>query len=206
MNPWLQIPLADYEGHMALPSIAQAQMLGGQLESLALEYLPSSVALVGCAGGNGLEQLNPEKVTRVVAIDINPDYVRQTVIRHSQRFDRFEPYCVDVQSERLAFGSVDLIFAPLIFEYVDVSVALRELRRNCHESTILAAVLQLPGTTHEQISPSAFAGVRTLASSMHLVPPEHFRSMAVLAGFIHLRSAAFRSPAGKPFCLEIFRS
>jgi hypothetical protein len=25
-NPWLHIPLVDYEGHMSLPAIGQAQM------------------------------------------------------------------------------------------------------------------------------------------------------------------------------------
>jgi len=32
-SPWLEIPLADYEGHMALPEIAQARMLADELES-----------------------------------------------------------------------------------------------------------------------------------------------------------------------------
>jgi hypothetical protein len=26
-NPWLEIPLSDYEGHMELPQIGQAEML-----------------------------------------------------------------------------------------------------------------------------------------------------------------------------------
>ena len=29
-NPWLEIPLADYEGHMALPGVAQAALLAGR--------------------------------------------------------------------------------------------------------------------------------------------------------------------------------
>jgi hypothetical protein len=32
-NPWLAIPLADYEGQMALPEIGQAQMLADAVES-----------------------------------------------------------------------------------------------------------------------------------------------------------------------------
>ncbi|MBO0754716.1 MAG: hypothetical protein J2P54_02575 [Bradyrhizobiaceae bacterium] len=32
-SPWLDIRLADYEGHMALPEIAQSQMLVDGLES-----------------------------------------------------------------------------------------------------------------------------------------------------------------------------
>jgi hypothetical protein len=29
-NPWLNIPLADYEGHMSLPAVGQAQMIAEQ--------------------------------------------------------------------------------------------------------------------------------------------------------------------------------
>ena len=28
-NPWLEIPLSDYESHMSLPEVAQAQLLAG---------------------------------------------------------------------------------------------------------------------------------------------------------------------------------
>lgn len=54
-NPWLAIPLADYEGHMALPAVGQARMLADLFESLLREFLPQSVAIIGCAGGNGFE-------------------------------------------------------------------------------------------------------------------------------------------------------
>src|SRR5438309_637460 len=50
-NPWLQIPLTDYEGHMSLPYVAQADLLA-DLFGLALQrHLPDSVAVLGCAGG-----------------------------------------------------------------------------------------------------------------------------------------------------------
>jgi hypothetical protein len=51
-SPWLDIPLADYEGHMALPEIAQARMLAGELERAVRQHTPSSVAIIGCSGGN----------------------------------------------------------------------------------------------------------------------------------------------------------
>ncbi len=34
-NPWLDIPLAEYEGHMSLPTIDQADMLAAQFENPA---------------------------------------------------------------------------------------------------------------------------------------------------------------------------
>jgi hypothetical protein len=30
-NPWLSIPLHDYEGHMALPHVGQAKMIANEL-------------------------------------------------------------------------------------------------------------------------------------------------------------------------------
>ncbi len=56
-DPWLDIPLADYEGHMALPYVAQAQLFSGLFAEALQEFSPESVALLGCAGGNGFEAL-----------------------------------------------------------------------------------------------------------------------------------------------------
>ena len=39
-SPWLDIPLSDYEGHMALPEIAQARMLADELERAVRQHTP----------------------------------------------------------------------------------------------------------------------------------------------------------------------
>ncbi len=51
-NPWLHIPLADYEAHMALPEVAQAEMLAEELEIAIRRRVPDSCAIIGCVGGN----------------------------------------------------------------------------------------------------------------------------------------------------------
>lgn len=43
-NPWLTIPLEDYEGHMALPDVGQAQMLANEFELLLKSHAPNSSA------------------------------------------------------------------------------------------------------------------------------------------------------------------
>ena len=55
-NPWLTIPLKNYEGHMALPDVGQAKMLAIEFDELLRTYAPISAALIGCAGGNGFEE------------------------------------------------------------------------------------------------------------------------------------------------------
>jgi hypothetical protein len=49
-NPWLDVPLADYEGHMALPGIEQAQLLSDIFADVLAKFSPRSVAVIGCAG------------------------------------------------------------------------------------------------------------------------------------------------------------
>jgi hypothetical protein len=46
-NPWLTIPLEDYEGHMAMPDVGQAKMLANEFEELLKTYVPTSAALCG---------------------------------------------------------------------------------------------------------------------------------------------------------------
>ena len=76
-NPWLSIPLEDYEGHMALPDVRQAKMLSNEFEELLRTYSPLSAALIGCAGGNGFEEAHRAGVRCAVGLDINPAYVAE---------------------------------------------------------------------------------------------------------------------------------
>ena len=74
-NPWLGIPLSDYEAHMALPEVAQAKLLADVFHSVLAARRPSSVAVIGCAGGNGFDRIDTSITKRVVGVDINPEYV-----------------------------------------------------------------------------------------------------------------------------------
>src|SRR4051794_1807102 len=74
-NPWLDIPLDDYEGHMASAEVSQLPVLS-ELFQCALDYCrPESVAVLGVAGGNGLEQIDPSVTKRIAGIDINQRYL-----------------------------------------------------------------------------------------------------------------------------------
>src|SRR4051812_30292395 len=117
-SPWLDIPLADYEGHMALPHIGQAQLLSEVFSDALRSYGPSSVAVLGCAGGNGFERISTDVTRRVVGVDINSTYVREASARFSGRIPGLELLVADVQTEELRLTTVDLIFAALLFEYV----------------------------------------------------------------------------------------
>lgn len=205
-NPWLEIPLADYEGHMSLPSIGQAKMLADHFDSLIRQYSPASVAIIGCAGGNGLERIAPGALDRVVAVDINPDYIVETGIRHARRLQGLELYRADVESDSMQFAPVDLIYAALLFEFVEAAATMRSLKRHCRPGGILATVLQLPHAEQQAVSPSPYPSLRLLTPRIRLLAPEDLCRCAAAAGFVIAEAAAIELPSGKQFCAQNFRS
>lgn len=204
-NPWLDIPLEDYEGHMSLPDIGQGQMLADQLEQLIKRYSPQSVGLIGCAGGNGLDRIEPCQLERVVALDINPSYIRAVGVRHAHRLSNLELYCVDVQSASFQFKPVDLVFAALLLEYVDVAATLASLKRHCRPGGLLATVVQLPHRDHKAISASPYKSLNLLAPVMKLIAPADLSRLATAAGFREADTETIELASGKQFLLQAFR-
>ena len=73
-NPWKDVNLSDYESHMALDTVKQLQALNTVKQLQALnqmmkdqfnKYDIQSAMILGIAGGNGLEHVNVEKITKV---------------------------------------------------------------------------------------------------------------------------------------------
>jgi len=190
---------------MALPAIGQAQMLGDHFERLIRRYRLGSVAVVGCAGGNGLERIGAGEVSRVVAVDINPQYVEAVTARHGERLTELEVYCADVQSDALRFEPVDLIYAALLFEYVDVPAALKTLRRLCRPGGVLATALQLPNPDLSTVSQSPYRSLGALAPVIRLVEPEDLCAQADAVGFRRVESEVVTLPSGKAFALLSLR-
>jgi ubiquinone/menaquinone biosynthesis C-methylase UbiE len=205
-NPWLDIALDDYEGHMSLPTVGQAQMLAEQLYRAMVRWTPMSIAVIGCAGGNGLERIAAGTVERVVAVDVNPQYVERTRVRHAQRLRGLELVCADVQSESLIYDSVDLTYAALLFEYVDLPSTLKTLRRNSRPGAVLTTVLQLPHSTIHAVSPSPYKSLGSLASAMTLVAPATLAHAAADVGFASADSTTIELSSGKMFCVQNFRA
>jgi trans-aconitate methyltransferase len=204
-TPWEQIPLEDYEGHMAHPSIDQAKMLADQLVKLIAQHNPTSVAIIGCAGGNGLQHLEATCIKRVVAIDINPKYIAAAKSRLASRLKCLDLRCADVQSEQLQFESVELTYAALIFEYVDTASTLATLKRNLRAGGTLAVILQLPHSHQPSVSPSPYRSLDKLASALRLVEPDTLITQAIAAGFKFVGSETIDLSSGKQFLLQTFR-
>jgi hypothetical protein len=203
-SPWLTIPLEDYEAHMALPAVGQAQMLAEQLAILIERHAPASVAVMGCAGGNGLERFESTCVQRVVAVDINPHYIAVSKIRYANRLANLELRCADVESQGLQFEPVELIYAALIFEYTNIVATLATLKRNLRPAGTLAVILQLAHAQQHAISPSDYRTLNALSDAFRLVVPADLSALASAAGFELVNSSGIDLASGKQFLLQTF--
>ncbi|MEW6251269.1 MAG: class I SAM-dependent methyltransferase [Planctomycetota bacterium] len=204
-NPWLHVPLADYEGHMAAPEVAQARLLADMFAAALHSHRPASAAVLGCAGGNGFERIQPEITRRIVGIDLNPEYVREARVRFERRLPGLELYVGDVQRDRFEVAPVELVFAGLLFEYVDASATLPRLPGLLSPGGVLATVLQLPSPTLPEITPSRYPSLAALASIMRLVSPAALKVAAERCGFRETAACTVESAGGKRFSVQEFR-
>lgn len=204
-NPWLDIPLADYEGHMALPEVGQSSLLADIFEEALREHRPASVAVIGCAGGNGFDRIDAALTRRVVGIDINAAYLAEARARWGARLPGLELVEANILERGLPVPPVELIYAALVFEYVDPGEGLAGCRALLERHGRLVTVLQMADAGHEAVTPSPFASIQTLAGRMRLHSPVDFAKHAAAAGLIEARCRVARSSIGKEFAVQVFR-
>jgi hypothetical protein len=204
-HPWLEIPLADYEGHMALPSIAQAELLSTTLARVCSTFQPRSLAVLGVAGGNGLERVDPSVVKRVVAIDFNPEYLRICSQRYAGSFERFEPILHDLSGGVPDVAAVECLFAGLVLEYLQPEPRFGDLLSLLHEGGLFAVVLQMPSSPEVPVvSNSPFVSLAPLHSKFSFVRPE-MMDAALRAQGCSLVYAETEMVCGKTFHSAAYR-
>lgn len=188
---------------MALAGIEQAQLLSDIFADALAKYLPLSVAVIGCAGGNGFDRI-PPAISRVVGVDINPHYVAETEARFRDRIESLELIVGDIQSHAVSFAPVDLIFLGLILEYVNVDSVMTRMPSMLTAAGRIVTVLQQPTVSHKQVSPSQFMSVQLLEQVMHTVSPVRLQDCMEAQGYIQLDSRIVLSQGGKLFQVQEF--
>lgn len=198
MNPWLTLPLEDYEGHMGSTSVNQLKPLADLFGEALARLRPRSVALLGVAGGNGLEHVDSNLTTRVVGIDVNPAYLAAT----RQRFPEMrglELHCADLQHQLPDMEPVTLVQAALVFEHAGTGQCLDNAVSLVSGGGHLSVVLQLPADGQPVVTPSAFASMETLAGDFTFVDPHHLRRMLAQRELRLTHQARLTLSSGKAF-------
>ncbi|WP_392671306.1 hypothetical protein [Streptomyces sp. LN785] len=73
-HPWRGIGLHVYERHMEDPRVGQLQRLRDITGEQLAAYPFRTIGILGIAGGNGLDLIDPQVTQAVYGYDINADY------------------------------------------------------------------------------------------------------------------------------------
>jgi len=137
---------------------------------------PRSLAVLGVAGGNGLEHVDGSTTDRVVGIDVNPGYLAAT----RQRFRDLrglELVCTDLACEAIQIEPVALVHAALVFEHAGTGRCLDNAVSLVAPGGHLSVVLQIPTEDREAVTRSSYPSMCTLAQGFAFVDPHHLRRL-----------------------------
>ena len=198
-NPWLLVPANDYEGHMKLPEVGQSPVLASILREDLERLRPMSLAVFGCACGNGFEEIDSHVTVRVAGIDINPAYLAIARDRHASRLNRLDLIEADLLALEPPAEAFDLVHAALVFEYVDPAAAVDVLRHWVKPGGTLTVVLQLPSGSSTPVTSTRYESVRVLAPILKLVDPDVLAGLLTGRDFEESLSRVVPLPGGKAF-------
>jgi SAM-dependent methyltransferase len=204
-NRWLDVPAADYEGHMNSPEVDQLSVLGRLLGADLEGFHPRELLLLGCATGNGLSQVDPGVTRRVVAVDINPEYLGELRRRYPDPGFDLQVDCADVMTYAFADEAFDMAYCALLLEYVDWPRLLPALSRTIRRAGVLGVVLQRPSDTHPVVTPTRFASLGRLEPIFRFVEPAALADRARECGLVLESQRTQPLESGKAFAVLYFR-
>jgi SAM-dependent methyltransferase len=202
-NPWLSIPLEDYEGHMGSAGVRQLAALAELFKCALDRCLPESVAVLGVAGGNGLEQIDSAATKRIVGVDINQRYLDE-VQRRFGTLAGLELHCRDLAERDFSLAPVALVHAALIFEHVGLGLALQNALSLVAPGGRLSVVLQLPSEEEQGIASTSYASMQKLKQDFALIDIGELQRLLGQKGFQLVEQENRSLPAGKALWLGVF--
>lgn len=128
-NPWEEISLEDYEGHMRLPSVGQLQAMDRMMADQLAAFPARSVMILGVAGGNGLGHVPEGRFERLYGVDVNAAYLEETRRRFPRLAGCLECIRADLLTEAETLPPADLVIANLLVEYIGYGCFQRVLCR-----------------------------------------------------------------------------
>jgi len=198
------VPLRDYEAHMNSEPVAQLGPLAEMFAEALHSFRPQSVAILGVAGGNGLERIDTEITRRICGIDVNPEYLYAARQRHAA-LTGLELHCIDLAGQQVELPPVDLVHAALIFEHAGLELCLDNAIDMVAPGGILSVVLQLPSATEPAVGSSPIASVQAHRNSFQFVEVDALTQELERAGFTFIRSVGRPLPSGKAFWMGFFK-
>ena len=153
-NPWNDISLSDYENHMSLDSVGQLQALNLLMKAQFEAFPVRTAAVLGVAGGNGLEHIDLSKYQTVYGIDINEGYLKTVEERYKDLAGILECCCIDLITEPEKLPSSELVIANLLIEYIGYEAFQKAIKKIDPE--YVSCVIQINTDEAQWVSDSPY--------------------------------------------------
>ena len=153
-NPWEEISLDDYEKHMSLDSVRQLQALDSIMKEQFAAYPVETAAVLGVAGGNGLEHIATDKFRTVYGVDINADYLRAVSQRYTQLSGVLKCLRIDLINEAEKLPHAQLLIANLLIEYIGYGAFQRAVLQTAPR--YVSCVIQINTDVEQWVSESPY--------------------------------------------------
>ncbi len=157
------------------------------------------MGVLGVAGGNGLDLIDPSSIDTVYGYDLNPAYLEACEARFRGAFgDRL--HLVEEQINRsTSIERVGLLIANLIVEYIGLDEFAAFAAANIDAIEVLSCVVQSSydvGFVSESPDASAFDVLASVASN---IDPDDLTEALAAVGFEFTERFEYHLPNGKRF-------
>lgn len=204
-NPWQFIELEKYERHMASDEVYQLQRLNAITKEQLEDNQHTYVAILGAAGGNGLEHIDTSKTKKVYAVDINKNYLDACLQRYGHMKNILEILCMDLNSDSVILPCTDLIICNLIIEYLGEEVFISIIDKNKANMDTVSCVIQ-KNADSSFISKSELAlHFKPILSIHHDIDENKLKKLFSNIGFDCIKYKAYELPNCKIFIRMDFK-
>jgi len=195
-NPWLSIPLEDYERHMSHYQVGQSILLNSLTKKYLDEANPETAVFLGVAGGNGLEHIDKNITQSVIGIDINQDYLNTAFKRYKHTIASLQLVNLDIVKNTESICKADFIWAALVLEYTGIDKVLEFCTNNIREGGHLIVSIQ-SNNNKQSVSPTGIDSIKKAGEIFSIVSPGNLLSKALETGFILIDKEENTLPNGK---------
>ena len=195
MNPWSQVPYADYERHMNHETVGQLTLMSEITKEKVEQRYPQTVAVYGACTGNGFVHFVEART--VYAVDINSTYLAICHERYEPILNELVLVQADINQDTVAIppDSADLIICHLFLEYVDLERAFASIRQTLRRGGLLNVVLQRSNDS-SWVSDTGVTTLQPVAAIAHEVAEETLLQHTASALRFEGRQT-YRMPNGK---------
>lgn len=195
-NPWNEISLSDYENHMKLSSVSQLQSLNNTMKMQLDDYDAESAVILGVAGGNGLEHVDPVKYHKVYGVDINSAYLSEVQNRYAGLKEILKCVNADIVNNPEILPESELLIADLIIEYIGYDAFIKALK--IIKPVYVSCVIQNNDNSRQWVSDSPYIHAFDNLDSVHTEIEEDILTECMIKeGYRFIKMTADELPNGK---------